>query len=108
MSSAWAGAAVGAGPSSRLWVIKQVQAWMSLITNQVKGLIFFLSATEVSLLRGVCVGHFPTSHRSIGLQQLLVSSGHKKLSLLRAADTSSPPPGSFCLSRGCRLKAQCS
>lgn len=108
MSSAWAGAAVGAGPSSRLWVIKQVQAWMSLITNQVKGLIFFLSATEVSLLRGVCVGHFPTPHRSMGVQQLLVSSGHNNLPLLRAADTSSPPPGSFCLSQGCRLQAQCS
>ena len=95
VSSARARAAVGARPSSRSCVIKLVQACRPPITNQVKGLIFFLPATEMSLLRGVCVGHFPTLHRSIGLQQILFSSGHSGLLLLCAADGSSPPPAVF-------------
>lgn len=79
VSSARAPLGVGAGPSSRLCVIKLVQACRSPITNQVRGLICFLPATEMSLLRGVCVGHFPTLHRSMDLLQFLLSSAHSSL-----------------------------
>ena len=66
---------------------------MSLITSQVEGLILFLSAVEMSLLRSICVSHLPVLRRSANLRQFLIYSGHSGLSLLRAA--CSPPAAAF-------------
>ena len=81
----------GTGLSSRLWVIEQVHAGISLITNKVEHLFMFLSAIEIFSFESVCVRHFPTLCRSIDLQQSLIYPGYNTLSLLCVANTSSLP-----------------
>lgn len=99
----------GGGLSSRLWVVEQAHAGISLISNKVEHLFAFLSAVEIFSFGSVCIRHFATFCRGIDLQQFLIYPGYNTLSLLCVANTSSPRPRHvFSLSWGYHLRAQSS